>query len=761
MLKQSLSRRTFLKGAGVVGAGVAASQVPLRSAHAAEGVAPAVAPDRIVATTCEMCGNRCGILVAMKDGRPTYITGNPDHPKSKGKVCAKGIAGLRELTNPDRIRQPLKRVADDRYEPISWEQAYAEIGARYREVVAQTGPGAVFWVTHPKPTQAWEDRLLAALGSPNSFTHSSACYTARDVGFIATLGQLPSSDFGASRYMVFVGRNPVEALVPGQIVSIAKARSKGAKIVVVDPRYNNTAMIADDWLKIRPGTDLALLLAWANVLVTENLYDAEFVAQYGSGFEQFAAMIQQYTPEWAAAITDIPAETIERIAQEMAAAKPAVFIDPSWHGAFGSQYINSTQTARAVAILNALLGNINRAGGLIFAKSAKLGNLDPEKYPAPPEPELPRADGAGEKDGYPVAIAHKGLVQAIPELIEQGKLRVGFMYHMNLARSIPDRQRAVAALKKLDLFVAIDPYPSETAMLAHYILPESLYLERDEMVDGVSSKEPVVAVRQKVVEPAFDTRPAAQILIELAQALGVGEYFNFTLEEYNNARLAPLGLTFADLKEMGVAPAGDKWEEGMPAELKTPSKKVEFYSTKFEKAGYDPLPNWQPPLTAPVAGDPSSFRLIHGHQAVHTHASSANNVQLMGFTRRYKLERLWINDARAAALGIGDGDWVVVSNELATGTVRAHVTAGIHPESVFLPGAYGRFSPQLAIANGFGLAPNDFTAYANEPIAGHAMMSEVIVSVRAATPEEVAAAEAHEQALAAMWKSAAMQPGRV
>ncbi|MBO9367063.1 MAG: molybdopterin-dependent oxidoreductase, partial [Roseiflexus sp.] len=712
MLRRSLDRRTFLKSAGVVGAGVAAGQVCSRRVHATDGVAPAIAPDRIIPTTCEMCGNRCGILVAMKDGRPTYITGNPDHPRSRGKACAKGLAGLRELTTPDRIRQPLKRVADGQYEPISWEQAYAEIGARYREVVARTGPGAVFWVTHTKPTYAWETRLLTALGSPNIFTHCSVCNTARDVGFIATLGQLPSADYGASKYMVFIGRNPMEALVPGQIVSITRAHSKGAKIVVVDPRYNNTAMIADDWLKIRAGTDLALLLAWANVLVTEDLYDAEFVAQYGSGFEQFAAMIQQYTPEWAAAITDIAAETIKRIAREMAAAKPAAFIDPSWHGAFGSQYINSTQTARAVAIVNALLGNINRAGGLIFTKSAKLGNLDPEKYPAPPKPKLPRADGAGEKGGYPLAFEHRGIVQAVPELIEQGKLRVGFMYHMNLVRTSTDRHRAVAALKKLDLFVAIDPYPSETALLAHYILPESLYLERDEMVDGVSSKEPIVAVRQKVVEPAYDTRSAAQILIELAQALGVGEYFNFTLEEYNNALLAPLGLTFDELKEMGIAPAGEKWEEGMPAELKTPSKKIEFFSTRFEEAGYDPLPNWQAPVTAPVAGDPTSFRLIHGHQAAQTHATSTNNVQLMGFTRRYHLERLWINEARAAALGIREGDWVVVSNDLASGVVRAHVTAGIHPESVFLPGSYGRFSPKLTIANGFGLSPNDFMPYA-------------------------------------------------
>lgn len=761
MLKQPLNRRTFLKGAGVVGAGAIIGQEPLRKVQAASGASPAVAADRVIATTCEMCGNRCGILVAMKDGWPTYITGNPDHPRSRGKVCAKGLAGLRELNSPDRIRQPLKRIADHQFEPISWEQAYAEIGARYRELAAEVGPGAVFWVTHSKPTQPWEERLLAALGSPNLFTHTSACNTARNVGFIATLGQLPSADYGASKYMVFIGRNPMEALVPGHIVSIMKARSKGAKIVVVDPRYNNTAMIADDWLKIRPGTDLALLLAWAHVLVTENLYDAEFVAEYSFGFEQFAEMIQQYTPAWAAAITDIPVETIERIAREMAAAKPAVFIDPSWHGAFGSQYINSTQTARAVAILNALLGNINRAGGLIFPKSAKLGNLDPEEHPAPPKPQLPRADGAGEADGYPVALASEGMVQAIPELIEQGKLRVGFMYHMNLVHSIPDHRRAVEAVKKLDLFVAIDPYPSETALLAHYILPESLYLERDEMVDGVSGKHPIVAVRQRVVEPLYDTRPAAQILIELAHALGVGQYFNFTLEEYNAARLAPLGVTLDELKAKGVLPAGDEWEEGMPAQLKTPTGKVEFYSTQFEKAGHDPLPNWQPPATAPIAGDPSSFRLIHGHQAAHTHATSANSVQLMGLTRRYQLERLWINRQRAAALGIAENDWVVLTNELATGVVRAHVTAGIHPESVYLPSCYGRFSPLLTIANGFGLSPNAFTPLCKEPIAGHAMMSEAIVSVRKATPEEVSAAEAHEAELAAAWKSAAMLPGRV
>jgi thiosulfate reductase/polysulfide reductase chain A len=750
MLNHSISRRAFLKGVTAMGAGLTMPRLPGLAEWRAARIA--TRPDRIVPTTCDGCGNRCGILVYIKDGYPWRVVGNPAHAKSKGKVCARGHALVREVFNPDRLSQPLKRVGEDRFEPISWEQAYAEIADRLNAILHSYGPGAIFWVDHPKPFKYYADRFMAALGSPNMTSHPTTCYTGRDVGFIATLGALPSGDYSESRYIVLIGRNPAEGVTPAILVAITAARDKGAKLVVVDPRLNNTAIMANEWLAVRPGTDLALLLAWAHVLIGENLYDADFVTRYGEGFAEFAQAVQEYTPEWAAEITTIPAETIRRIAREMATARPRVFIDPSWHGAFGAHYANSSQTARAVAIVNALLGSINRVGGLIFPKDAKLGDLDPGQHPAPPKPELPRADGAGLAGQFPLALAKFGIPQRIPELIESGVYKAGFTYHLNPARTLPDRERTLAALRKLELLVVIDIYPSETAMLAHYVLPESMYIERDGGAEVVPGKQPQVVIRQQALPPVGNTRRASLIATELAQAVGLGNYFNFSLEELNRARLAPLGVSLEELKQKGVMPVGDPWQEGMPADLATPSKKVEFFSKRFQEAGFEPLPLWRPPRTQPPADDPQAFRLIHGHQAIHTHSTTADCAYLMGITHRYHLERLWLNAGRARALGIQDGDWVVVENEHGKGAVQAHITEGLHPDCVWLASGYGGFSAGLQVARGVGISPNDFMVVAYEPISAHAMMAEVIVQVRKATLAEASLAQRAAGDAMARWQ---------
>lgn len=739
---QLLSRRDFLKvfGAGMLGTALA-SQTQAFAASERALVSGGIQPDQVIATTCDGCGNRCGVLAQVKDGRVWRVVGNPAHPKSKGKVCARGQAQVRELYNPTRLVRPLKRNGDT-FEAISWEQAYAEIAEKLKAVIAAYGPQAVYWSRHPKPVKFYEDRFLQALGSPNMVAHSTTCFTGRDVGFNLTLGTVPGADYGASKYIVLMGRNPAEGVVPAVLSGLAAARDKGAKLLVIDPRFNNTAAMADEWLMIRPGTDQALLLAWANVLVTENLYDADFVSQYVEGFDAFAEMVQRYTPEWAAEITSLDAETIRRTIREMAAVKPQAFIDPSWHGAFGSHYLNSAETARMVAIVNALLGNINRNGGIILPQGAGFGKLDEAKYPAPPKVEIKRSDGAGVKGQYPLAIGGLGIAQRIPELIEQGVYRAGFAYHYNPARTLPDRERTVAALQKLELLVVIDVAPSETAMLAHYILPESMYLERDELVEVVPGKQPKLVLRQKVVEPLGDTRPASQIITELAQAMGLGQYFNFTLDELNQIFTAPLNVDWKALRETGVADVGNPWQEGMPEKLNTPSGKVEFYSAKMEEAGFSPLPVWQAPKRTFDLQQADTFRLLHGHQSVHTHSATANNPFLMYRSHKDQLYRLWINAGRAAVLGIQEGDWVVLSNEKASGMAQAHLVQGIHPECVWLPSGYGSFSPQLKVAYGVGISPNDFMERDYEPISAHAMMAEVSVKIRKASPAEAAQAEA-------------------
>ena len=720
-----LTRRGFLKATGATVGALSLSHELLdfnKWVHANVN-----APMTRIPTLCNGCGNRCGISAFVKNGRLWKIEGNPEANGNLGVVCPKGHGYLHDLYNPDRIKSPLKRVGNN-FEPISWEQAYKEIGQKINLILMDNGPQSIFWVNYPQPNHSYALRLMHSLGSPHYFTHGSTCYTARNAGWVATVGELPSVDLSNSKYIMIIGRNPAGGIDLGQVKRIVEAKEKGAKVVVVDPRHSETAILADEWLPIKPGADLAFLLAMINVMVKEELYDKRFVTEKTVGFEQLGDETINYPPEWAERICEIPAKTIIRITREIAQAKPKALIHRGYHGAFGAQYLNSFQTVRALAIANTLLGNINQKGGVYFAQSAKLGELQP-KHPPPDIPKMAKLDGTGVPGRYPLGSYGDGIAHAIPELALRGELKAGFVYHYNPLRTNPNPKRVIAGYKKLELLVAIDTVLSETASIAHYVLPESFYLERDEAVDTKhSGKRAQVSLQQKVVKPLYDTRPGTQIIIELANHLGVGKYFNFNIEEANQLRLKPLGVTLEQLREKGILFVGEEWKEGFN-KLETPSGKVEIHCKILERLGFPPIPRWEDPLVSPDPKDPHSFRLLHGKQAIHTHAMTANQPVLMAVSQRYDMIRIWMNKKRGEQLGLKDGDWVRIKSIVGEGKIRVRLTEGIHPSCIWLPSGYGIFSKRLKTAYDVGLSYNDFLPTYFDPTVGHAMSSEIVVQV--------------------------------
>ncbi len=719
-----INRRTFLKGAAF-STGVLASGNLLDFKSWAKTAADA--PVTKVPTFCNGCGNRCGIFAYVKNGRLWKIEGNPAANGNLGAVCPRGHGYVHDLYSPNRLKGPMKRV-ENRFEPISWDQAYSEISQKINLILMDNGPQSIFWVNYPQSNAAYALRLMHSLGSPHYFTHGSTCYTARNAGWNFTVGALPSNDLRHAQFIMIIGRNPAGGIDLAEVKKITESRVKGAKLVVVDPRHSETAIMADEWLPIKPGTDLAFLLAMINVMVKEELYDREFVEKKSVGFQQLDDEIINYPPEWAEKVCEIPAQTIVRLAREMAAEKPKSLIHRGYHAAFGSQYLNSFQTARALAVANALLGNINREGGIYFPMTAGLGELQP-KHPVPDGPKMPKADGTGTPGRYPLGSYGDGIAHAIPEMALRGELKAGFVYHNNPLRTNPNPKRVIAGYRKLKLLVAIDTVLSETASIAHYVLPESFYLERDEAVDTKhSGKVAQVTIQQQVVKPLFDTRSGTRIIIELARHLGVGKYFAFDLDEANRLRLAPLEVTLEDLKAKGVLPVGKQWQEGFE-KLETPSGKVEIYSSTLERLGFPAVPRWEDPLVSPDPKDPHSFRLLHGKQAVHTHAMTAEQPYLMEISRRYDLIRLWMNRQRGLRLGLRDGDWVKIKSIVGEGRIRVKLTEGLHPSAVWLPSGYGNFSPHLKTAYDIGLSYNDFLPTFFDPAVGHAMASEVIVQV--------------------------------
>jgi thiosulfate reductase/polysulfide reductase chain A len=285
--------------------------------------------------------------------------------------------------------------------------------------------------------------------------------------------------------------------------------------------------------------------------------------------------------------------------------------------------------------------------------------------------------------------------------------------------------------KKLDLLVVCDIKWSETAMIAHYVLPECSPQERSDLPAILASAgRPAVTMRYQAVDIIHPhTKPLDIIITELSAAMGLEKYFNFTREELVSAMLKPLGITDEELRQKGTISFPSTFEK-VP-KFDTPSKKVELYCKAFADNGYDPVPKWIPPLSkAEQTGD--NFVLVTGKQGFMSHTTTAGDPYLLEIAKRYSLERVWINADRARRLGIKDGDLVEISSPKATRKLKAKVTERIHPEAAFIPLGYGRYSPWMAVGKDFGVSPNDFAPFRVEDIAGHAVMQDVLLKIRKA-----------------------------
>jgi len=715
------SRREFLKSAGTVGAALALASVPFpfgTAATSSEATDPSEKVSRLVPTVCGMCDANCGVVAYLRRDVVLKIEGNYNHSHSEGKICARGSAGVQLLYNPQRLQEPLKKTSDGRWEKISWEQALGEIGARLKTLRDLEGPETLAWIYHPRLSQEWDRQFMRAFGSPNLF--STTTLPASGSLFTAcshTLGDVPVADLGHSRYILMLGQNPAESIFVSELADLMKAKENGAHVVVADPRLSRTAGQAHEWLPIRPGTDGALLLGLMNVLLTENLYDAAFVEKHTSGFAELKALISDSTPGWASVITGIPADAIRRIARELAAAKPSCLVVP---GLNATLYTNGVQTARAVLALNAMLGNYDSPGGLVMPEKVRPNS----KMPAVKTTSPRRMDGV-PGNSFPLSPAADGMAHLLPDMIlseTPHRISALIVDGCNPVLSVSDRPTVLAALEKLELLVVIDVQGSDTADLADYVLPESTYLERFDPVAVSKRLIPEVALRQPVISPLYDTKPAHQIIADLATEVGLGEYFPANFDAYLRDQLRSVGTTPERLEKTGVLKLRDNITYSR-RKFNTASGKINLYLESFREAGFDPLPSYQPPS----ADSGSGFRLLHGREAVHTGSSTQN----IGWLNKLGEDNeLWINADVAARLDIRDGDRLRVTSDTGAATVRAKTTQGIHPDAVFLLHGFGHTSPMQRMSYRKGSNDNDLIVPVTDPISGGAALGETIVALQ-------------------------------
>ncbi len=720
------TRRGFLKGSAATLALAATAGAYSFGTWQVEQAAAAGGNLAKGPSLCNGCSSKCGLFATTMDGRLWIVNGMEDHPYAKGTLCGRGQGTAQWAYDDERVTQPMKRMEDGSFEPISWDQAYKEIAEKVKGIIETAGPEALAMIQDPRPSgKYYTKRFINALGSNNFYTHGAACNLSKESGIEQAIGASNYSvDWPNTKMVVFIGRSYGDGIRPSSVQSIAAAAERDTRIVIVDPRLNNTGIFASDWIPIKPGNDIAFLLGIANVLVTKDLYDHAFVEQHSVGFPEFAAQVAEYTPEWAEGICDVPAEKIVEIAEALAKAAPACAIEPSWRAAFGCAHQNSFETARCVCAVNALLGCWGQKGGALITSSPKAGEVDPIKFPSVPKPAGTRL---GDTE-FPLVSSSMGTNLAVLDGCLNGKIEGVFFYNSNAVQGYSQPAKWREALDKAKLVVSVDIQMSETCMQSDYVLPECTVLERMELPEFIGGKKHYVAMRTKVLEPVHpEPKPCDQIFSELARACGVGQYFDFTVEELAAAQLATVGASIEEVTEKGIVELSNPgFSYGVP-KFKTPTDKFQFISEKVGAAGFNPVIGYAPRLVEPAADE---FYFVGGKQGIQSHTMTLNLESLNAISREYDLERVWLSTADAQKLGIADGDTVELSSSEFTGRTRAKVTERLKPGVVFLPTHYGNTSPYLTRARDLGLNFMDFVPFHMEPGVGAAMTQEVAVKVR-------------------------------
>jgi len=724
-----IGRRKFIQigaasaGVAAVGSGLATRWWGLDGNPVAD---PGTEGDKVVPTFCELCFWNCGVLAHVRDGKVTKLTGNPDHPLSKGMLCPRGAGGTGLLYDPDRLQKPLIRSSkrgEDVFQEASWDAALNKVAEGLLQVKQRYGPEAVALFSHGFGG-SWFKWLMKVWGSPNVAAPSYAqCRGPRDAGFSLTFGSGLGSpeplDIENARVLTLIGSHLGENMHNSQVQELAGAIGKGAELVVVDPRFSVAAGKARYWLPIKPGTDIALLLAWMNVILEEKRYDAEYLAKHATGLEELRAHVAGKTPEWAWPLTGIRPELIRETARFIASARPASLVHPGRHATW---YGDDAQRARAMAILAALLGSYGRRGGYLAT-----GKFPLQPYPvkAPQggahAPMRPPADKP-KAGGYPVAeeVLASGLCDASKPGFAAYDIKAWIAYGTNLIHTLPSQKNTLEAIQNLDLLVAVDVLPAEICGWADVVLPEATYLERDDDLHAPSWKAPFVAVRQPAVEPMFDSKPGWWIAKELGKRLGLSEHFPWKDgREFVDARLKASGVDVAALRQKGVL-LGKRIatceEEGAAPPISTESGKIELRSATLAKLGFDALPSFYPPDEGP----PGSFRLLQGRAPTHTFGRTTNNRLL---AEPYAENEVWVNAdaARALPTPVKNGDLVMLVNQdgVREGPVRAKVTQRIRGDCVYMVHGFGHTAKGLRFARGRGASTAALTTrYKVDPLMG-------------------------------------------
>ncbi len=649
-------------------------------------------------STCSICNqasNNCGLDVYVRDGRVVAVKGSPGSPGSRGHLCIKGRALPELVHSPDRLLYPMRRLGprgSGRWERVSWGDALEIMATAFQQARERYGAeSVVFFAGYTKEVRPFLHRLAHAFGSPNYVTQSSVCGSAPVEAALLTLGdEFGGPEISRSRCLLNWSTNPAASSFFHD-TAIRDAQERGMKLIVVDPRRSHQAGGADIHLQLRPGTDGALALGMLNTIISEGLYDREFVERWTIGFDELREMARLYTPDVVERITRVPGDLMVAAARLFATTRPAGIRTSACSTV---HHTNGVQNHRAIILLSAVTGNLDVPGGNVSVAKGWNGvrsgipcrdiTLHNERIG-----ELPPRVG---QERFPVfcRLIKEGQGTVLADQIPTGKpypIKAILGIGMNVMMW-PNTPRMVAALQALDFLAVNDFFPTPTTALADLVLPAATSLEREGLVQYPSGH---VLWREAAVPPVGESWPDVKLVFELAIKMGMGDLFwNGDLHRAFDHILEPAGLTVARLREAGgpiAMPRSVSYRKYESGGFKTPSGKLEIASSVLREHGFDPLPTYHEPVESPISSPELAQRfplvLTTGpRKSVYLHSELRNIPSLRAIAPRPEVD---MNPADAAARGIEQGAKVQLSTVRGSVEMYANLTDVVQPGVVNAP----------------------------------------------------------------------------
>lgn len=632
----------------------------------------------IIKTTCGMCFSCCGMLGHVKDGRIIKLTGDPDSPVNKGALCLKGQSALDMFNHPDRLITPLIRSGargEGKWTSLSWDEALDRVADKLLSAKQMHGPESVAFAlgTTKGLIDTYTERFINAFGSPNIATSGHVCFLPRMFASRMTHGYFPIPDYEGNPECIILWGGDLSKTRMAEHKKILQEVKNGARLFVIDPVKTTAAKKATLHLPIYPGTDLVLAMGMINMIIEKDWFDEKFVNEFCVGFYELKTIARDYPLKQVSKITHIPVSQIRTMTRAYAKSSKAVI---QWGNAI-DHGVNSFGTARAISILRAITGKLDKFGC----------DIQP-LYPVPGNGmvEVTLSDRISDdmwdkrisRDNSLLPFFKRVLPADIIHTLDTDdpyKLSCVYITGCNPLLTFSNAHHAYTALKKVEFLVVSDRFLTPTAQVADIILPPATFLEYDSIVAPPYYAE--AGVQQKLIHIPLDWRNRAysdyEIINGLAKRLGLEDLFYPDINDFFDLVLNPSGITFDAFREIGTL-TGKRLEkkykkDGFP----TPDNKISLFSRQLESDGFAPLPVFT--LVSGVSKD-YPFILTSGKSGFFRHS---DNRQLSKLRSAHPTPKVLIHPQTAENFHIKDGEQVCIESENGKIIQTARISTDISP----------------------------------------------------------------------------------